>query len=78
MADIRIRLLAGELLYPSGSFPDLDTAMAVTRAEMDSFMGGEYDGEVAVLHLAAAYDPEPEPSIPEVPDPREQVGLSPA
>lgn len=75
MADIRIRLLAGELLYPSGTFSDLDTAVAATRAEMESFMDGEYDGHVAVLHLSAAYDPEAEPTLPDEPDPG--VGLKP-
>ena len=69
MADIRVRILACELVYPSGTFPDPQAAVDVTSVEINGFMGEEYDGQVAVLHLTAAYDPEPEPSLPDVPEP---------
>lgn len=73
MADIRIRISAAELVYPSSTFPDLDAAVAATRAEIESDMN-EYGGQVAVLHLRGSYDPDPEPELPTEPVPGDQVG----
>jgi hypothetical protein len=49
--------------------------MGQVRADMENLMEGEYGGDVPVLFLDAAYDPEPEPTLPDEPDPRDQVGL---
>lgn len=73
MADIRIRISAAELVYPSGTWNDLDSAVAATRAEIESDMN-EHGGQVAVLHLRGTYDPDPEPTLPAEPVPGDQAG----
>jgi hypothetical protein len=75
MADIRVRIRAGELVFPSGTLSSPEAAMGQVRADMENLMEGEYGGDVPVLFLDAAYDPEPEPTLPDEPDPRDQVRL---
>jgi hypothetical protein len=69
----RVRIRAGEVVFPGGTFPDLDTAKDAVRNMLTAEVA-EYGGDVPVLFLDAAYDPDPEPTLPDEPDPRDQVG----
>jgi hypothetical protein len=70
----RVRIRAGEVVFPEDTFPDLETAKDAVRSALLA-EAVEYGGDVPVLFLDAAYDPDPEPTLPDEPDPRDQVGL---
>jgi hypothetical protein len=70
----RVRIRAGEVVFPEGTFPDLEAAKDAVRSMLEAEVE-EYGGDVPVLFLDAAYDPDPEPTLPDEPDPRDQVGL---
>jgi hypothetical protein len=69
----RVRIRAGEVVFPEGTFPDLEQAKHAVHSALLAEVE-EYGGDVPVLFLDAAYDPDPEPTLPDEPDPRDQVG----
>lgn len=73
MGPQRVRIQVGEIVFPKDTFVDLEAAKAMVRSEIEGAFA-PYGAEVTVLHLDAAYDAEPEPSIPEEPDPADQIG----